>query len=219
MARLLQVDEGVYREIAFGSPSKRLKDFIDGQIERQYNNLNDAGRQWLSRAKDKWEDISNSNAMRNIKAAARKILNSQGADVVCRLDDIGQFQHAKSRNRRYIMANTKVRNEYIKGRVDGYSGDYFDIEPGSVGDDHRDYRRVMDGIVQFKDCDDITEYTEDDVISYDAYYEADDEYDFGIEEEALDIEEQDDILFNWSFAENCIATGGDDFTSKSNGSL
>lgn len=216
MARLLTADEGLYREIAFGSTSRKLRDFIDGQMERQFSNLNETGRQWLERAKNRWEDVKESNAMRSIKAAARKVLHGQGADVICELNNIGEFQHARSLNRRYVMTNPLVRNEFIKQRIDGYSNDYIDIEPGSIGDNHRDYRRVMDGIVVYKDSDDLTE---DDVMSYDVYYDVDDEFDFGIEEEPLEIEEQHAILINWSFAESCLATGGDDFSSKTNGSL
>ena len=46
------------------------------------------------------------------------------------------------------MAQPDIRSLYHKGHCDGYSDTYVDMEPGLVGEQHYDYRRVMDGVVE-----------------------------------------------------------------------
>lgn len=217
MARLIKANDSLFREIAFGGPSERMLDFIDRQTERSFSNLNEMGRQWLDRSKQRWEEVKHSNAFRITKALARKVLHGGGADVICELTDIGMLQHARSVNARYIMANPKLRMERNKGRINGYDGVYVDAEPDSIGESHRDYRRVMNGIVRWEAVPESEWETSEAAFEYDAYFEPESE--MGIEEPELDIDEQVDILFNWSFAESLLETTDEDFSNEWNGTI
>ena len=61
----------------------------------------------------------------------------------------------------YLMAHPYTRQLYIDGRIEGYGDRYVDYEPGVIGPDHYDYRRVMSGTVVEveKDGKEVSTYT------------------------------------------------------------
>ena len=67
-------------------------------------------------------------------------------DQIRYLRTIGEVQHAPSSMIAMLMAEPTVRRMYHQQRVDGYSESYTDNQPGKVGEDHYDYRRVVNGV-------------------------------------------------------------------------
>lgn len=77
--------------------------------------------------------------------------NTVSTDRVLSLFELDQFQGASIQMQRWIMSNPTVRQLYHEQRCDGYSDTYVDIDPGLMGEDHYDYRRVMDGVMHITD--------------------------------------------------------------------
>lgn len=77
--------------------------------------------------------------------------NKVNTDLIVNLWEVDQLQGASINMQRWVMANPLVRDFYHNQRCDGYSDTYFDVEPGFVKEDHYDYRRVMDGVMQYKE--------------------------------------------------------------------
>jgi len=96
---------------------------------------------------------------------------------------------------RFIMANPMVRQLYHDQRCDGYSGTYIDVQPDATKEDHYDYKRVMNGIVQ-QDGDGTMFYTQ----YMDQLHHGDKE---------LALAEQVSILDTWEIAEMFIKAGND----------
>ena len=96
---------------------------------------------------------------------------------------------------RYVMANPTIRTLYQQNKCDGYSDSYTDLYPGTIRDDHYDYQRVMDGVVNFDTQDDRWEIK---------YYT-----DYSDQDEELSPEDKFTILDTWNAACNVIARGLD----------
>jgi hypothetical protein len=64
---------------------------------------------------------------------------------------------------RWIMAEPTVRELYHDQRCDGFSDTYVDMEPGKVGEEHYDWRRVMSGVVRYDDDTVVAKFYMDDL--------------------------------------------------------
>jgi hypothetical protein len=115
------------------------------------------------------------------------------------------MQNASLTMQRWIMAEPTVRTLFHKQLCDGYSDTYVDMYPGRVGEDHYDYRRVMNGVVvpHEERGGDATTYMED-LIPDDV---------------ELDLNDQIDIISSWQFIQAKVAERNEDPTSKYNGTL
>lgn len=165
--------------------------------------LTDAGKAFVSQVSDFVEKIDFNNTLRVMKAAARMVNSLWKPNIFRVLEDISDMQHAPPVMRQFIMAAPEIRNLYHKQQIEGYNGWYVDNEPGKVGEDHYDFRRVMDGIVR-DDGDKwfCNSYQED-------VHEGDN----------LDLPEQTAVLVSWDNVYKKILEGGDDPTSRWNAAL
>jgi hypothetical protein len=112
---------------------------------------------------------------------------------------------------RYVMAEPYARRMYHNHQLAGYDEDYVDQQPGLVGDDHHEYRLVMDGIIQIEETPDaeggyqwfadtwIDEYIED--------------------EPVLDYRDQLEIMETWGTLQRLIEKRLEDPTSLRHASL
>lgn len=112
------------------------------------------------------------------------------------------------------MANQKVREMYHNQQLDGYADTYLDLAPGQRGEDHYDYRRVMDGVVQ--DCKIINaEGEEEDSWMMSFYFEGE----LAEGDRKLDVTEVSHILSTWDAMQAILAAGEADPTNPFGGSL
>lgn len=180
--------------------------FLANQVNNVADTLTDAGRAFMSKTRDLFERFNGTAAMR----FAREVVNSvKGAgarpDRIMTLWELPEMQSASLTMQRWIMANPNVRRRYHVQKCDGYSDTYIDVEPGQVGEDHYDWRRVMDGHFVFDEeghwkC---VQYFED-------LKEGD---------RHLLHEEQVDIQRSWEAMDLVLALCKDDPTSPVGGSL
>lgn len=186
-------------------------EFLSKQFNNVSTNLSEAGKRFKEKAKNVFEKAVSSDAMRLARAASRRVRSLWGADEIRPLRDIGEFQHAKINMQRWVMANPLAREYYHEQRLDGYSDTYMDMEPGKRGESHYDFRRVMNGIVQF-----MEEEGEDGESNWSSVTYFEELHD---EDRELEIDEQSTILSSWSYLEQYIRAGKEDPTSVMNADL
>ena len=172
--------------------------------------LSEMGQQFAQMAQQAYEAFTDSFAARKATAAARAMKHQWQTDTIRPLETIDALQHAPNCMVRYLMAEPNIRWLYHQDQADGYRDRYVDTEPGQIGEDHYDYRRVMNGMVVIDEEDEdgepgwhFTEWCED--------------LDEGDRE--LYFVEQVDILRSWQEIAERAINGGDDPTSKWNSSL
>lgn len=194
-----------FNSIIYGMPHQGTLNFLQNTLEQSTQMLTDTGRAFMTRAHDMYEKYSGETALRRMRAAGQAIASRWQTDIIKPLATIAQLQTAPPVMHRWLMAEPTIRNLYQRHRCDGYGHSYIDNHPGAIGEEHLDYRMVMDGIVEF-DGDGgwyFTEYV-DDLIDGDR---------------ELFAEEQFDILRSWEHLATAALQGGDDPTSVWNAEL
>jgi hypothetical protein len=104
-----------------------------------------------------------------------------------------EFRTANLTMQRWIMAEPTVRAAYNAGQISGYESTYVDYEPGAIGDEHSDWRHVMNGVVVNDEAN----------IYFDNYT---------AEKPKLSPGELVDILQTWSNAKLLMDNGAADIT-------
>ena len=183
---------------AFGQMTPATTQMLQAQNFNLGQTLTDAGRAFMERSQQIFERFNGDEAIRRAKAAIRTIQHAFQPDIIRPLRDIGALQQAPYAMQRWIMASPDVREWYHQQRCDGYSNAYVDMEPGSVGEQHRDYRMVMNGIAQ--------EHPEADWVIYNYFEHEDDDV-------KLTLGEQVDILSAWDLVRSMLKLGKEDPTS------
>ena len=115
-----------------------------------------------------------------------KVKTTWHGDVIRPLENVHELQTATPKMQKYIMANPYYRELYHKQLVDGYSEEYVDCEPDAIGEEHRDYRTVMDGVM---------------VVDDDGNWECTMYDDIGYDEVEMSLEEKDAVLRTWDSVE------------------
>ncbi len=189
----------LFEELSFGSPSQRGVEYVQRELERVGTVLTDIGRAGWETARETFSRFNGEGAMRRAREISRRIGWMYQKDTIRPLTSLKEFQAAQPIMQRWIMAQPDVRALHIRQECNGYEKTYIDIDPGKIGEEHYDYRRVMNGIVQ---SDDPTKpfYTWyiDDLIEGD---------------KELDIDEKVDILASWAYLRAIVEDGVDDPTS------
>ncbi len=180
--------------------------FFQQEINNISNTLSDAGRGFFSNVRTLYDNINSSEAMRIARNALQTAASLFKPDTILPLISAVNFQTAGLVMQRYIMANPMVRAAFQSQRIDGYSDTYQDMYPGTIGDNHYDYRRVMDSVVQIDDKTDdwCVKYFPDDLV---------------VGDKELSHDEKVDIISSWQIAEMFIRAGEDDPTSVYGGKM
>lgn len=194
--------------LAFGEPHMGTVNFLRSEHQALMANANqfvgDLGRQFVSTAQRLYQTYISDSALQHVRNILRNVSTTTEAVTshVQHLIDLMQLRQANMTTQRYLMANPEIRKAYHHQRVDGYSDTYVDVEPDAVGDSHRDYRLVMDGmpVFQYDEEGEVEGYE----ISY--YYL---ETELGEDERDLDVGEQVDILSMWDLMSHYYHKGED----------
>ena len=122
--------------------------YFQRQIESISNTLTEVGQTFFANTQMLYDQVNNSETMRIARAAVRTAKSLFQPNQILAISDMYQMQTAPVVMQRWIMANPVVRDKYHKQQIDGYSDSYTDMSPGIIGDQHYDYRRVMNGVIQ-----------------------------------------------------------------------
>lgn len=191
--------------VIYGENHPANLDFFRNQVQSVSNTLSDIGNNFFANTQQMYEDINGSLAMRRLRAAARTAKGLFASNVISDFSEIGQFQQAPSIMQRFIMSEPTVRAMYQKQIIAGYPDSYVDMHPGTIGDTHYDYQRVMNGVVdEDKDGRTVIRYYDTETLEGD---------------KNLCITEKADIISTWEILQHFVKYGLDDPTSPINDKL
>lgn len=142
-------DPNAFDYLCFPDSNPVNIDYIRNQLNTFSNCLTDTGRQFIEQSKAIYSKIADSNSLRMAKAAIRGAANMFHPNTIIGLQTLDGIRNAQPVMQRYIMAEPTIRKIYSEQRCDGYSDSYVDYHPNRIKDTHYDYRRVMDGVVEF----------------------------------------------------------------------
>lgn len=187
-----------FSSMIFPKVSVAAKAWVDDQLQagsRLYENLMGGSfMQHITQLKKKLEDPLIEKTARNL---TRQVKGMFHPNEILPLTTIAELQSAQPAMQRWIMAMPMYRELYHKQLCDGYSDSYVDTAPGVVGEDHYDYRRVTEGIVQMYNA-------EDDQGKYETWKVSTHFEDLQKPEDKLGFDNQCMILDAWDLAEKAI---------------
>lgn len=194
--------------VLYGEQSQKNMNFFTNQMQMLSQPLMQANAFFAQTAQNLYDQFNGSEALRIARAAMRAVQGVFMRDQIQYLDTLTHCQVAPVTMQRWVMANPVVRQMYHNQEIDGYSETYTDVEPNKVGEDHYDYRRVIDGVVRFDSTDsdvawEVTSYCEE-------LREGD---------RNLELFEKADILNTWDIIEHFVKHGKSDPTSVWNNNL
>lgn len=192
-------DIGAFDAVIFPEQSPMINQYIQQQLTNFSHTLTDIGRQFVETSKALYEKVNDSNAVRLAKAAVRMAKGMFHPNAIVPLETVEDIRAAQPMMQRYIMAETTLRDQYRKQLVDGYSDTYSDVDPGKMGHEHYDYRRVMNGVV----VEEVDSEGNDTWTSYN-YFD-----DLRGDDRELDFMEQHSILRTWDVVRIALAAGRD----------
>lgn len=175
------------------------RQYIETQLNNYSHTLTDIGRNFVETSRAIYEKINDSTAVRAAKAAVRMAKGLFHPNTIVPLETLEELRAAQPVMQRWVMAEPTIRQIYHKQRCDGYSDTYLDYEPGKIGDQHYDYRRVMDGIIV-----DTVDENGNDSWEFTTYSEELRESD-----RELEFHEQKAILGTWDIVKMFVEAGED----------
>lgn len=211
---MVQVVSGGSREFNMllgGEPHPNTVQYLRNQMSQLGSNAAFAASTWFNNVRESYDRFASDTALRIARTAISSVKSYFQGNVIRPLRSVSELQQAPVVMQRYLMANPVVREMYHDNRCDGYSQTYIDMEPKAIGEDHYDYRRVMNGIVT-----DLPVSEEDPEGSWKVSVYMD-ELKEGDRE--LILIDQDIIISCWERQRMSLAVLMDDTTSQTGGSL
>ena len=139
----------LFNAMLFPEANTETKQWLQEQWQTTNTMLTDIGKQYAEKANELWKQIYDPFLMQKARSLMRQVGGIFHPNTITELADIDSVQIAKPVMQRYIMAMPQIRELYHRQLCDGYSDSYIDHDPGVSGEEHYDYRRVMDSIVQY----------------------------------------------------------------------
>jgi len=199
MAVIVNADPTALRHASSAGIFGATTEFLRNRIE-QLSNVGTVSQDFMQRAWSLYDQVHGSDMMRQIRSISQQFGNAFQIDGVRYLETLADFQTASLTMQRFVMANPVIRQMYLDFSADGYSETYTNVHGDVIGEDHSDYRLVMNGMLQ-EDEDGETffryyfeEQSEDDPIRLSTY-------------------DQFDILNSWDNLKYLISKGKEDPTS------
>jgi hypothetical protein len=185
------------------------RQFLEQQIQSVLPMFVNGGQEFFDRSMQYFHHYNGEEALR----FARNVVQRQAETIeqprIMEYTTNEQFQRATPLMQRFVMANPRLRPLYVQQRIDGYSESYNDLDPGQSGWQQYDYRRAVEGLLQFDE--------EDETGAWHMEQFCGDELREGDRE--LILEEQRDIMRSWTNYDLLQALTKDDLTSSSGGQL
>lgn len=153
MAVLIDGDATSFSAALYGRPREETVRFLQQQFDDPSRAMNFASNTFLDRSRKVFEVNFSDEAMAKYEAVGRTLRKMWDLDEIRELNTVEEFQNAKPRMQRFVMANPFVRGLFKQGRVKGYGESYVDHKKQGVGDDHYDWRLARSGFATFNDED------------------------------------------------------------------
>ena len=190
--------------LAYGQQNPVNLNYFQNQIQNFSNTLTDIGKQFHADAASIYERFNGSEAMQALRNVTKMAKTLFQPNIVTAITTVENLQIAPLIMQRWIMACPDVRTVYHEQRCDGFSDTYIDTYPKMIGDNHYDYRRVMDGVIKEDEEGWSVKFYPDELIEGDR---------------ELLFDEKVDILSTWDSLKYFMQAGQKDPTNPYGGSL
>lgn len=138
----------LFNAMLFPEATPETKQWLYDQFHRDKSMLTDMGRQFMETAGALYKRLNDPSIGRMARSLVRNLSGIAHPNTILPITTLSECQGAKPVMQRYIMAEPSLRRLYHRQLCDGYSDSYVDHDPGVIGVDHYDYRRVMNGVVE-----------------------------------------------------------------------
>jgi hypothetical protein len=148
MAQVISGGNAAVHALLYGDTHPGTMNFFESQRGQGFRSLKETARTFMADAAQRFGFMA-SEATQNLIRNVRRTANwAWHGDFIRPLRTIDDLQLAPLSMIRFMMAEPFARRMYHNHQIAGYDEDYVDQQPGLIGDDHHEYRMVMDGIVQ-----------------------------------------------------------------------
>lgn len=132
--------------------SRGLRDYLEERSE-------EFGRRIRGTAAERYHNdrsfsrrlINIDEVSRRMRAVTRRIGHMWQQDIIRDLNDIGDFQNAPSSMLRWLAADPEIKRDINLGRLAAWEDRYENESDKEVGENHRDYRILMDGVYRHEE--------------------------------------------------------------------
>lgn len=207
MAEFIDGDLETADLLIYGTQSHLSEDLVNNQMNKFMDNLLPSSVAFFTSVMNLQKQMAKNRAIQIAKGAFRKARSLWQENDIRELNDIGDFQHAPDRMKRFIMAEPTIRALWQRQLCDGYNDICEDTRELS-GSELKEYRQVMSGMIETDNEDFDHSYT---IYDYDE--------DYLDPKEIITAKEQLDIYSSWQNLRSLIALGEEDPTSETNGWL
>lgn len=195
------VDDGMSAAALFGRPLQATQEYITTRFNDYASRIVDTANNMQTNLVDRFNQLRSASYIQRVDSLRHQFNANWQTDTIRYLSSVEQMQEATQVMQRWVMAQPQLRQIYNRGGLSAYDGTYVDKYPGTVGADHYDYRRVMNGVV----------YQTEEGTSYTQYYEA------GVEEvDILSLLDTTAIIRTWKVIDQHIDCSDTDPTSTMN---
>ena len=202
--------------LAFGTPLQSNLDYFQQQYQQVMQNashfVGDIGNKFMQSVQNIYQTYVSPAAVERIKSVLRVAGDDNMNNIVKPLEGLEALQQASLTMQRWVMTNPIIRETYHQQRCDGYSDTYLDMDPGTVGIVHYDYRICTEGYVYVEEGNEEQEPE----FKYSIYYSSDELREGDSE---LSLSEKVDIHDAWSLTNAYLERGVEDPTSPLAGEL
>lgn len=182
----------------YGDNSNMVTNYLHNQIANMPKAFNEYGERMWNTLRRSYDYVTDrTNRMRIQSELSNNNLQVTGNHFTTYYD-LQQLKQANPVMQRWIMAHPVVKGYYDNQDLDGYSDTYTNFSGKGAGHEDYNYRRVMDGVVQFNE----------DHMRIDHYYE-----DLLPGDEELEWDQRLHILQTWDTMDFILSRSKVDFTS------
>lgn len=137
-------DPHVMTASTYGMVTRDDMSFLNRLNQRIEPFRNTASR-YLRRSVEMFENFDFEGVRNRLKSIDSRWRDRFGTDEICLLDTIKSLQGARPKMRKYAMAMPRLRDLYLKGRVEGFGDRYEMHDRTSKHEHYQEYREVMSG--------------------------------------------------------------------------
>lgn len=206
--RFSTVTPDMFGAISFGLPGQNSLNYIQEQMQRidpsRFLNNN-----FIQEAKNMVNKFSGSQFIEKVKNITHMNRIQIDPLSVYAINSLTGMQTADIGMQRWIMANPNIRDLYNHNRCAGYGESYIDKYPGTIGPEHYDYRRVMDGMLEEVEPDE-----DGSAFKFTLYMDS-----IQGPNDDLDFHDKVDILSTWDVLNHILKDSDDDPTDPYGGKL
>ena len=182
-------------------PSRQLADYLQSNFSSAMERIRSTNTTFINRLNDLYHRYTSDEAIVRAKDVLYDSSTYLHDDVITRTN-YHDLNNTTLANQRYIMASPEIGRLHRRNMVHGFQDTFKDFEEGIYGEDRTDYKRVMDGIMQFD---------EEGNAFYNKYYFVDETGDMDLTDN-----EKYSILESWKQVSYYLAQGIDPTDPDSN---